>query len=102
VAALVRRVAPPPTPPAAFDAAGRERLREMLHRSPRLFGRPTGVWTLEPAAEVAFETGLTAARVSAETIRATLARLGVRWRRAKKWITGPDPAYARKKGRATA
>jgi transposase len=101
-AALTRTVSPPPVPPAAFDAAGRERLREMLHQSPRLFGKPTGVWTLELAAEVAFETGITAARVSAETVRATLERMGVRWRRAKHWITSPDPEYARKKAPATA
>ena len=31
-----------------------------------------------------------------ETVRATLARLGIRWRRAKHWITSPDPAYAPK------
>jgi hypothetical protein len=42
---------------------------------------------------------LTAWRVSGETIRATLARMGVRWRRAKAWITSPDPEYARKKAR---
>ena len=101
-AALTRTVSPPPVPPAAFDAAGRERLREMLHRSPRLFGKPTGVWTLELAAEVAFALGITAARVSAETVRATLERMGVRWRRAKHWITSPDPGYARKKAPATA
>jgi len=71
-------------------------------QSPRLFGKPTGVWTLELAAEVAFETGITATRVSGETIRATLARMGVRWRRAKHWITSPDPEYARKKAPATA
>ena len=28
-------------------------------------------------------------------------RLGVRWKRAKRWITGPDPAYVRKKRGAT-
>ena len=32
----------------------------------------------------------------------SLERLGIRWQRAKQWITSPDPAYARKKGRATA
>src|SRR3712207_6907429 len=37
------------------------------------------------------------AGVSGETIRATLERLGVRWERAKRWITSPDPEYARKK-----
>jgi transposase len=101
-ASLTRLSSRPHRTRAAFDAAGRERLREMLHRSPRLFGKRTGVWTLELAAEVACETGLTAARVSAETIRATLAGMGVRWQRAKGWITSPDPQYARKKGRATA
>jgi len=35
------------------------------------------------------------------TIRATLQRLGVAWKRAKNWITSPDPAYVRKKARAT-
>ncbi len=48
-------------------------------------------------AEVSFEEGLTEERVSGETVRATLARMGVRWQRAKHWITSPDPLYARKK-----
>jgi hypothetical protein len=60
------------------------------------------VWTLPLAAEVSWEEGLTPTRVSGETIRATLQRLGIRWQRAKRWITSPDPAYARKKVRATA
>jgi transposase len=83
----------------SFDTAGAEALRALLHQSPRLFDKPTSVWTLELAADVAHEQGLTAWRVSAETIRATLARMGVRWRRAKEWITSPDPEYARKKAR---
>ena len=33
--------------------------------------------------------------------RATLARLGIRWKRAKTWITSPDPAYARNQNSAT-
>jgi transposase len=83
---------------AAFDEESAEALREMLHRSPREFGYDTSLWTLEMAAEVAFEEGLTQRRVSGETIRATLARLlGVRWMRAKRWITSPDPLYERKK-----
>src|SRR5688572_13454591 len=56
----------------------------------------------EMAAEVAFEEGLSGGRVSGETIRATLSRLlGIRWQRAKRWITSPDPLYERKKGGAT-
>jgi transposase len=86
----------------AFDLARGKQLRALLHQSPRTFGKPTSVWTLELAAEVSFERGLTAQRVSAETIRATLERLGIRWKRAKRWITSPDPEYARKKGRAIA
>src|SRR5919109_2696268 len=84
---------------SSFDTAGAQGLRALLHQSPRLFDKPTSVWTLELAAEVAHEQGLTTWRVSAETIRATLARRGVRWRRAKEWITSPDPEYARKKAR---
>ncbi len=51
---------------------------------------------MELAAAVSFEQGLTATRVSDETIRLTLKRLGIGWQRAKRWITSPDPAYARK------
>jgi len=85
----------------AFDTAAAERLRALLHQSPRLFGKPTSVWTLNLAADVCLTEGVTDVRVSDETIRATLTRLGVRWQRAKQWITSPDPAYARKKSGAT-
>jgi transposase len=83
---------------AAFDAAAAARLRALLHQSPRAFGKPTSLWTLDLAAEVCADEGITAERVTGETIRVTLKRLGVRWQRAKQWITSPDPAYARKKG----
>ena len=87
---------------AAFDEQGAQALKEMLHRSPREFGKETSLWTLEMAAEVSFEQGLTEKRVCGETVRATLARLlGARWQRAKRWITSPDPLYQRKKGGAT-
>lgn len=92
----------PHTIHAAFDADGAERLRALLHRAPRECGHPTSLWTLELLAETAFREGLTATRVTGETIRATLARLGIRWRRAKTWITSPDPAYAQKNSAATA
>lgn len=87
--------------PTIFDAARAERRRDLLHRSPRDFGQPTSLWTLEVAAAVCAAEGITPQRVSGETIRATLHRLGVRWQRAKQWIASPDPAYARKKGLAT-
>ena len=87
---------------AVFDEHSAQRLWELLHRSPRELGRDTSLWTLEMAAQVAFEEGLVERRVSGETVRATLVRLlGVRWQRAKRWITSPDPLYERKKGAAT-
>jgi transposase len=82
---------------AAFPPAQAERLKDLLHHIPREYDQPTSVWTLELAAEVSFAQGLTAEQVSAETIRATLIRLGVKWQRAKQWITSPDPEYTRKK-----
>lgn len=75
----------------AFDGARAERLRALLHQSPRTFGQPTRVWTLELAAEGSYAQGITPEQVSAETVRATLERLGVGWRRAKQWITSPAP-----------
>jgi transposase len=102
VAALQEGSSRPHTTHAAFDTDGAERLRTMLHRSPREYGHATSVWTLEVAAEVAYAEGITASRVSGETVRATLDRLGIHWRRAKTWITSPDPAYTQKKRAATA
>jgi transposase len=36
---------------AAFDEESAERLRELLHRSPREFGRDRSLWTLQMAAQ---------------------------------------------------
>ena len=102
LAALTPGSSRPRTVHAAFDAAAAERLTGLLHRSPREFGHPTSLWTLDLAAETAHVEGLTTARVTGETVRATLARRGIHWKRAKRWITSPDPAYRRKKGCATA
>src|ERR687896_196392 len=65
----------PHTTRTAFPGEKADQLRTLLHQSPRTFDKPTSRWTLE--------------------------RLGVRWQRAKAWITSPDPAYARKKGLGT-
>jgi transposase len=102
LACLTRGSSRPHTIHAAFPAARAEALRALLHQSPRTFEKPTSLWTLDLAAEVSFEEGLTPTRVTGETIRATLVRLGVKWQRAKAWITSPDPEYARKKDGATA
>ena len=88
-------------PHTAFPGEKGESLRLLLRQSPRDFGKERSVWTLALGAQVSFEQGLTARQVSAETIRATLVRLGVRWQPAKQWIESPDPAYPRKKVAAT-
>jgi hypothetical protein len=70
----------------------------MLHHQPSNFGKESTFWTLAMAAEVSFEEGITEREVSGQSVRATLARLGVRWQRAKRWMESPDAEYARKKG----
>ena len=90
----------PCRPKSARPLLGPERadgLKDLLHKSPRLLGKPTSLWTLGLVAEVCCERGWTPRVLSAEAIRQALRRLGIRWRRAKHWITSPDPAYARKK-----
>lgn len=99
--ALTRQSSRPHTTHPAFDAAGEERLRELLRRSPRTYGKETSVWTLAMLAEVSSTEGITTGQVSAETVRATLERMNISWKRAKAWILSPDPAYPRKKASAT-
>ena len=102
VACLQRASSRPHTTRERIGSATAQRLQTLLHQSPRTFGHPTSLWTLELAAEVSFAQGLTPQRVSREAIRTALRRLGVNWQRAKRWITSPDPAYARKKKPAIA
>jgi transposase len=97
VEALQRLSTRPKQIHAALPPEMYEQLKALLHRSPRDFGKATSIWTRELVAEVCFEEGLTSTRVSGETIRATLKRMKVNWKRAKKWITSPDPEYMRKK-----
>jgi len=84
-----------------LDQAKTDPLKGILHQSPRRFGKPRSAWTLDLLADVAFEQGLTPRRLSHEAVRQAVKRLGHGWKRAKQWITSPDPAYARKKKRGT-
>lgn len=80
-----------------FSEEGCQQLKELLHRSPRDFGRDRSTWTLELAAQVSFEQGIIDDEVSTETIRRVLKRLKTNWKRAKHWITSPDQQYLLKK-----
>ena len=93
--------APLHPPPAIFDPTRREPLRTLLHQNPRTFGKPTSVWTLQLAADVAFAEGIIPRPVSGETIRPRLSHPQTCSKRAKHWITSPDPASLRKKNSAT-
>jgi transposase len=95
--ALVKKSNAPKRPKAAWDRKRDDELKELLHRRPRELGKATSLWTLALVAEVCHEKGWTERALSAEAIRLILARLGVGWKRAKQWITSPDPEYAKKK-----
>jgi transposase len=79
-----------------FTEEGCQRLQDLLHRSPRDFGYDRSQWTLEMAASVSFQQGITATLVSTESVRRALSRLKTNWKRAKRWITSPDPKYLQK------
>ena len=99
---LERQANRPKTVAPVLDAGKCERLQHILHQSPRLYGQPTGVWTLALAADVCYAQGVTERLVRDETIRRALKRLETNWKRAKHWITRPEPPYVRKKSGVTA
>ncbi len=101
LAALTAGSSRPKSAAPVLDQAKLEQLRALLHQSPRAFGQARSTWTLALVAQVAQEQGLSATVLSAETIRQALLRLEVGWKRAKRWLTSPDPDYARKKLAAT-
>jgi transposase len=101
LACLQEKSSRPHSAQAFLDERFADALKDLLHHSPRLFDKPTSLWTLELVAEVCHGQGWTPRQLTGEAIRVALKRLGIRWRRAKQWITSPDPAYARKKNSAT-
>src|SRR4029078_366610 len=58
----------PHTAAKLFDAERGERLKALLHQSPRQFGKVRSTWTLALAAEGCAEHGITAKRVIHETV----------------------------------
>ncbi len=82
----------------SFTDEAVEALQDLLHRSPRDFGYDTSLWTLPLAAQVSFQQGLTPTLVSGESVRRALKCLGTNWKRAKHWITSPDPHYLLRPG----
>jgi transposase len=102
LACLQEKSSRPHSARAFLDEHFSDALKDLLHHSPRDWDKPTGLWTLDLVAEVCHARGWTPRQLTGEAIRVALKRLGIRWRRAKHWITSPDSAYARKKKPATA
>ena len=100
-ACLQEKSSRPQTARPLLDVAFDEPLRHLLHQSPRTFGQGRSTWTLMLLAQVCHDKGYTPRVLSIEAVRQAIKRLGVSWRRAKHWISSPDPAYARKKKRGT-
>ncbi len=86
-----------PVQSTGLGDAARERLREMVHQSPRAFGCESSLWTLRLLAKVSYQEGLSKHEVHFDTVSQTLQELGLNWQRVKHWINSPDEAYARKK-----
>src|SRR5579859_6890007 len=72
LAALQPKSSRPHTSAEVIDAQGRERLRALLHQSPRTFGKDTSISTLELAAEVSVTVGIASRRVSGQSIHHAL------------------------------
>jgi transposase len=86
---------------ATFTEQNIERLKDILHQSPRNFGKETSIWTLDLLAEVSHSEKVAEVLVTGEAVRQALKRLGISWNRAKNWINSPDPAYLLKKSSVT-
>ena len=97
VAALDERSHRPLTNQPVLTAEKREQLHTILHHCPRTYGKNRSTWTLKLLAQVACEQGLSEQTLSDPTLLDAVRRLGVSWKRAKHWISSPDPAYTRKK-----
>ena len=82
---------------SAFGMKERERLREIIRLSPRQFGHESAVWTLDMLAETCWAEGIASRPVTSDNVRLVLQQMGIRWRRAKKWIRSPDEHYEHQK-----
>ncbi len=81
----------------SFSEEGLQQLKDLLRRPPSDFGKQRSTWTLALAAQVSFEQGIISAQVSDESVRRALKRLKTNWKRAKHWMSSPDPQYLLKK-----
>lgn len=91
----------PHTIKATFTEQNVEQMKDILHQSPRNFGKETSIWTLDLLAEVSYSEKIAEVWVTGEAVRQALKRFDISWNRAKNWINSPDPAYLLKKSNVT-
>jgi transposase len=80
-----------------LDAAGEQRLAELLSSDPQAAGYAATGWTV-PLLQTELAKG--GWQASGRTIRRTLHRLGWVWKRPRFVLGRPDPAYQATKGRS--
>ncbi len=80
-----------------FSDEGANKLKDLLHRSPRDFGQDRSTWTLQLAAQVSFEQAIISCEVSDESVRRALKRLGTNWKRN---LAGPSAFWMKCGGAA--
>lgn len=80
-----------------IDEAGGEHLEGLVRLSPRTLGHETSVWTRPLLAQQLQAEGHTSSEISVTSISNALPRVGISWRRAKKWIHSPDAHYDHRK-----
>lgn len=80
-----------------IDEQGCGRLQELVRQSPRSCGYETSVWTRPLLAQQLHQEGYTSRIMSPTSISNALERLGISWRRAKRWIRSPDQHYEHRK-----
>lgn len=85
-----------PGRPPKISQEGREKIINLLKQKPRDLGLPITSWTLkELAEEVAREKIVS--QISYVRIYQIIKEQGYSFKRAKRWITSPDPDYELKK-----
>lgn len=94
---LKRKSSAPLTKETIVDQKKCEQIKKMMHQSPRTYGKSSSVWTLTLVAELLYEKGETPRQMANETIRSAMKNNGISWKRAKDWISSPDPNYELKK-----
>lgn len=97
IGCLQRKSSAPKTQETIVDAGKCEQIKQIMHRNPRSYGKESSIWTLTLVAEVLYEEGKTPRQMANETIRTAVKKNGVSWKRAKDWISSPDPRYELKK-----